>query len=95
MYYASYRAVDTPIFVHSFLSLTDLDQTGFLSYAILDLKQDLGLPVVQLAQLVKLNDTSCKLAHITVIHSSQNALLEMRRMLVSIAGSVIANGSSE
>lgn len=69
----------TPLFSFILIpSLADLDQAGLLPYAVLDLKQDLGLPVVQLAQLVKLNDTSCKLTHITVIHSSQNALLDMR-----------------
>lgn len=69
----------TFLFVHSFPSLPGLDQAGLLSYAVLDLKQDLGLPIVQLAQLVKLNDTSCKLAHIAVIHSSQNVLLDVRK----------------
>jgi hypothetical protein len=50
------------------------NQAGLISYAILDLEQDLGLPIVQLAQLIKLDNTSCELVHIAVIHSSENAL---------------------
>lgn len=73
-------SLDSPFFLPTtFRSLASLNQAGLLSYAVLDLEQDLGLPVVQLAQLVKLDNTSCKLAHITVIHSSQNALSDARK----------------
>lgn len=46
-----------------------LDQAQLAVYALLDLQQDLGLPVVQLGQLVKVHNTRCELVDITVIHS--------------------------
>lgn len=56
------------------LLVARLNQTRLLSYAVFNLQKDLGLPVVQLGELVKLNNTSCKLADITVIYSCQDAL---------------------